>query len=226
MTPQTKREFGPDAAARRAKTAERAARAERTKAVALDALDVGRGGPEVHDTLASAEELATRRASAAIAQGRPLRGRESRAIRQQFREERAGAKPAGQPGGKRKPTIYEWIEALTPDQRDAYQQSEKFERLSPESQAYFLRQLDLVEDAEEQAEYLAAVEREEQALRDEEDARPFNWSTLELEDVEPEADDDEPPIVWGPALTAEEEDAALDVLAANYGNDDLEEGYE
>jgi hypothetical protein len=209
MTPQqTKREFGPEAAARRQRKAERA---ERTKAVALDALDVGRGGQPVRDPFDSGIELGLRRASAAVELGRPLRGSEVRKLKRQFRQERVGEQPAGQSAGKRKASVYDWLSSLTPDQRDDYQQGEKFARFSPEAQAYFLRQRALLEEAEDEAEYLLQRDREQQALEDDE-GRVFNWETLDYEDEEPEAADEPEP--WGAGLTLDQQIALRDIEAA------------
>jgi hypothetical protein len=79
----TRPEYSPEAQERRAK---RAAKAERTKAVVADALDLGKGwsGPQVGDrVLDGGAELAVRQSRAAIEAGRPLRPREKRALRQQ-----------------------------------------------------------------------------------------------------------------------------------------------
>jgi hypothetical protein len=216
--PQAKREFGPEAAARRQRKAERAAQ---TRSVVADAMDIGRGGPEVHDTLASAEELATRRASAAIAQGRPLRGRESRAIRQQFRAERAGERPAGQPGGKRRRSVRERLEAMTPQERDAIELKAAGE---PEVLAYTRRiraEIEALEaEVEDESEYLLQRLHEQDVLAEIEDEEEFDWETLAP--VEPEPVDEPDP--WA-GLTAEEQRAAMDIEATET-YDFSEEGYE
>src|SRR2546421_199223 len=63
-------------------------------------------------------ELATKRATAAVELGRPLKGNESRRIRREVLGEQAGRGPAGQPQPRR-PSLRDRLEAMTPDEREA-----------------------------------------------------------------------------------------------------------
>jgi len=154
--------FSPEAQARRQRKAERA---ERFKAAALDALDVGRGytaGEGASRVLDGAEELATRRATAAVELGRPLRPNERRQIRRETLEQ-------GQQQQRRRPTIDEYLERLTQRQRDEIDQSAWFQNLDERHQADVHRRLAVLEQIEEEAEYRVARDLEEQALLEEED---------------------------------------------------------
>jgi hypothetical protein len=173
-TPQTRPQFSPEVEARRARKAERA---ERAKAVAADALDLGRGwsGPtNASRVMDGGAELAVRRASAAVAQGQPLRPAQRRQLRHEFEQ-----RPGGQPAGQRKPNTRARLEAMTPAERDAVERT----LTDPEVADYVARIRDEVEDAEELAEYMLATEREEAALANIDDGEDVEWESLGAADA-------------------------------------------
>ena len=105
-TPKTRPAFGPEAQARREKREAR--EAKRKQVLAKAVVDVftphASEKPDVHDAvLDGAEALATKRSTAAIELGRPLRPSEKRAARRELRQERAGTQPVG----KRKLSVFE-----------------------------------------------------------------------------------------------------------------------
>jgi hypothetical protein len=219
-TPEkTTREFGPEAAARRSK---REAREAQRKAVLGKAVvDVftphASEKPDAHDAaLDGGAELATRRSAAAVELGRPLRGSEARKLKRQFRQERAGEQPAGQPAGKRKPDIAARLEPLSPAQRDRVIESMAGD---PEVQAFVIRKRAELEEIELEAEYQVALEREEAALQNIAGDEAFDWERLDT--VEPE-----PAEPWGAGLTLDEQIALRDVEAAETTYGELEASYD
>jgi hypothetical protein len=99
---------------------------------------------------------------------------------------------------------------------------EQFASFPEHVQAFVLKERVRLEEAEEEAEYRLALQREEDSLEAIEAGEEFDWET----EVEPTNDDR----YW--ALSAEEEQAAVDVAAANaepvVADDDAEEeeGYD
>jgi hypothetical protein len=171
----TRPEFSPAVQERRAK---RAAQAERTRSTALDALDVGKGwsGPQAtSDVLDGGTELALRQSRAATEAG-PLRGSEQRKLRREFRE---------QPIGRRQPSTFEWLEQKTPLERDEWVAGEQFASFPEHVQAFVLKERARLEEAEEEAEYRLALQREEDSLEAIEAGEEFDWET----EVEPTNDD-------------------------------------
>jgi hypothetical protein len=171
MAEQTTRQFGPDAQARRER---KAARDASFKAAALDALDVGKGwsGPgRGRDPFEPGVELATKRPSAAVELGRPLKPSERREIKHQVLAKQAGKQQTGRPtaGQAKKPTIDEYLESLTERQRDEIEESGWFRGLDDRHQADVRRRLALLEEVEQEAQYEFDRWREEQELETYED---------------------------------------------------------
>jgi hypothetical protein len=95
----------------------------------------------------------------------------------------------------------------------------------PEVRLYVARLRDDVNEVEQEAEYLAAVEREEATLATLEDDEPFDWSTATGAQEETIVEDG---VTWPADMTAEERQAVLDVAAVNAEPyyDSLEETYD
>lgn len=208
-TPEgTRPAFGPEAQRRREF---KSARAARTKAAALEALDVGRGwephGPQqkVADPLDAGTELAVTRAAAANERGRPLRWQEQRDVRREVLARQAREQPAGQPQ-RRRPTIDEYLESLTERQREEIEQSAWLRSLDERHQAEVRRRLAVLEPVEAEAEYAFQMWKAEQSLEaidhDGEWVSRAEWS-----------DDDG----WSSELSEAERRAADDIAAATAG---------
>jgi hypothetical protein len=215
----TRPAFGPEAQARREKREAR--EAQRKQVLSKAVVDVftphASEKPDAHDAaLDGGAELATKRSATAVELGRPLRPSERRKLRREHREQ-AGKPPAGQSAGQRRPDIAARLEPLSPAERDRVIESMAGD---PEVQAFVIRKRAELEEAEEEAEYLLAVEREEAALQNIADEEEFDWETLDTVEVEP--DEGEP---WGAGLTAPEQQALRDLEAAeSYG--ELEASYD
>jgi hypothetical protein len=108
-------------------------------------------------------EIATARATAAIEAGRPLRPTERREVRRTVLAEQAGAQPAGQPQ-RRRPSVREWLEAMSPEQRAEFEFTERFQQLSEQAQAHVLRVRESVDAVEEEAEYRHQLYLEDEAV--------------------------------------------------------------
>jgi hypothetical protein len=223
-TPErTTREFSPEVAARRAAKAERE---ERLRSTALDSLDVGRGwsGPgrasDVVDAgIAEAVATTSERVALRTARG----GREVQQAQRELAAKKAevrGQQAAGKPKSKR-PSIRERLEAMSESERDRVVASIR----DPQVRAYVAGLRDDVNEVEQEAEYLAAVEREEATLATLKDDEPFDWSTATRAQEQTVVVDG---VAWPADMTAEERQAVLDVAAVNAEPyyDSLEETYD
>lgn len=186
---------------------QKAERAARFKAAALDALDVGKGytaGEGASRVLDGAEELATKRATAAVEAGRPLRPNERREVRRQVLGDQAGQRSA-QAAKSKRPTIRERLEAMDWEARAEVVESIK----DPKVKAYVARIAADVDQIEEEAEYRAAVESEERSLHNlEAEEEEFDWASASAAGegaVEDEGDQAEDTFgAWAPSMTVEE----------------------
>jgi hypothetical protein len=150
---------------------QKAAQRARFKAAALAAMDVGKGYTATEGAsgvLDGATDLAVAAATRATAAGRPLRPNERREVRQQVLGEQVGRQPGGQPQ-RRRPTVREWLERMTPEERASVEQTDTFARLSAKAQAHLLRVRDDVDEIDARAELLLAQQREDEWLAEQED---------------------------------------------------------
>ena len=175
-------------------------------------------------------DLAVARAEAAVAAGRPLRGNERREIRHDVLSRQA---PAGQ-SQRRRPTVDEWLERISPEERANIEHSERFAKMSEVARAHVLRRRDAFEEIEEQAEYLAAFQTEEAWLAAQGDDEPEpEWApewTPGLNPAEARALEHETSLAdpWGSAqasLAAETAGPLYNGPEDAVWSDDLEDGY-
>jgi hypothetical protein len=173
--PQTRRQFGPEAQARRARKADQAAR---MKAAAQQAaVDVW--SPHASETSRDVLDVATEEALATAGHRAELRAataaRDPRAMQEaqrklaerkaELRQSQAAAQPQ-----RRRPTVREWLERMSVEERENIEQTETFARLSVRAQAHVLRVRDDVDRIDARAETLLAQEREDEWLAEQEDA--------------------------------------------------------
>jgi hypothetical protein len=207
-TPERRPQFSPEVAARRA---QRAARAERMKAVCKEAL--GSDGPDTtmrarDPIFDGAADLATAKAQAAVERGRPLKLHERRALRHEELARQAGQTP-GQPPRAQPPRLRDRLEAMSDADRDEAVASVT---LGTRERAYIEHLVDSIREDEGAAEYLNAVVDEEQSLRNiaalDDDEPPFDWDNPEADPVADAAPS------WSPGMTPAEMRAAEAEAAA------------
>jgi hypothetical protein len=173
-TRESPRAFGPEAQARRARKAERAARFK----VAAEQAAVDVWSPHASEKAKDMIDAATEEALATTAHRADLRAavaaRDPRAMQaaQRALAARKAELRQGQHAGqaeRRRPTVREWLERMTPEERASVEQTETFARLSATAQAHLLRVRDNVHEIDARAELLFVQEREDAWLAEQED---------------------------------------------------------
>jgi hypothetical protein len=175
------------------------------------------------------EALATAEATAATKAGRPLRWQERREVRRSELERQASGQPAGQPQ-KRKQTLDDWLESLTPTQRANLELAPWFQTLSEERQEKILRRREVLEQVEADADYEYARWLEERALANIDHGEDLAVASEETIAAAGETE-------WSDGLTEAEQQAARDIAAATGGSlysgdpeevysDDIEASYD
>jgi hypothetical protein len=196
---RTRPQFGPDAQRRRA---QKAARTASTLGAArgADVLDLEGPQPRFRSVVDEAidETVATTAERSELRLARMPR--EIQAAQQALAAKKAelrSQQPAGQPQ-RRRPTVDEWLERMTPTDRANLEMSERFQSLSEAAQVHVLRRREALEEVDDAADFLLAQEDEEQALRNiaalDDDAEPFDWNN-------PEADPVAAAASWSPGMT-------------------------
>jgi hypothetical protein len=211
----------------------KAERDARFKSAVAEAMDFGKPRPHLHDPVFDAgAELATKRVTAAVELGRPLRPSERRQVRREVLAEQAGAQPAGQ-SQRRRPTIDEYLESLSERQRDEIEQTDWFRGLDERHRADVRRRVDALAQVEEEAEYEFQIWKEQRSLANIADADDdVDWAAAASEETIAAAAE----TAWSDGLTAAEQRAAEDIAAATAGplytgdpeevySDDLEDGW-
>jgi hypothetical protein len=219
---------GRPAEERRQRKAERDAR---FKSAVAEAMDFGKPRPQLHDPFDAGAELATKRATAAVELGRPLRPSERRQVRREVLARQAGTKPAGQ---SRRPTIDEYLVSLSERQRDEIEQTDWFRGLDERHQADVRRRVDALAQVEEEAEYEFQIWKEQRSLANiaDDDDDDVDWAAAASEETIASAAE----TAWSDGLTEAERRAAADIAAATAGplytgdseevySDDLEDGW-
>jgi hypothetical protein len=185
-------QFSPAA---RERILKRTARDLRFRELAGELMDIGKGAPRsadsvdaaIDEALATTSERAELRAATAERDPRAMQRAQAR-LAERKRELR-GEPGAGQP---QRPTVREWLERMSPEERAAVEQSARFEGLSAQAQALVLRVRDDVDAIDEQADLLLAQQREDE------------WLSEDEEPGEPAAEEDLDFAAWAPPMGAEE----------------------
>ncbi|MFL5934982.1 MAG: hypothetical protein ACJ75Q_00555 [Gaiellaceae bacterium] len=221
MANQEKRQFGAEAQRRREFKAKRAASMKAATHAALsgDGVDTTM---RVRDPIFDgAADLATAKAQAAVAKGRPLKLHERREVRREELERQGSGQPAGQPQ-RRRPSIRERLEAMSPGERDAAVASVR----DPEVRAYVAGLRDDVERLDAEAEYLVALEGEEALLAEGGPSRYWPEDSEPLTEAELQAEAGIAAATAGPLYTGDGDDVYSDDLEDGYDVDEDEEGEE
>jgi hypothetical protein len=201
---------------------QKAARWERFREVSADSMDIGRGwrgpgrgGGSVVDA-AIDEAVATTaergRVRMAVAERDPVAIQAAqRALSAKKAELRRG-QAAGQPQRGR-PSVREWLERMSPEERESVERTETFARLSATAQAHLLRVRDDVDEIDARAEALVAQEREddwlaeqsaEGDLYEDDDEDDFEERLGERRAAELEAESEAVFGEWAESMTVEE----------------------